>query len=125
MTKRKRGRPKKFKPGDFAIDKTNNELVVVVGHKMRDNHSLYGVVRMTKWRARRYGPVVWRLVQDLDVTNKERRGGRGSVATFRANKLLEEELGERGCECQCCIHYAIPKKDFETRTGRWKIKEDD
>ncbi len=114
MAKERRGRPRKIGMGYVVIDKDGN-LGVAVDHRILGSRSEYRVIPVNS-RIQRYGPATWRNTESIEPEG--RRSQTGSVKVYRANQALDEELGGRGCKCQCCVHYAMPLKDFSTQTGK-------
>ena len=91
------------------------ELGVVVDWRQRQQTSLYRVVPVNG-KYKRYGTARWYEARFLTGTGMESHTG--SIRTYRANQTLEEETGDRGCDCQCCAHVAMDRGDY-SNSGRW------
>lgn len=111
--KETRGRPRKFKLGAIVQDPTTENLYIVVDHQLRGTKSEYRVIP-TNGRYERFGRASWVESSNLEPIGK--RSSKGSLVTYRANQMLEGEVG-RGCQCECCIHTAMPRRDFNMFTG--------
>ena len=110
------GRPRKFKLGMIAQHIHTGDLYVVVDQQKRNHKSEYRVIP-TNGRYERFGRAIW-LESNL-INPIGARSVKGSLTVYRANEFLDNELGGRGCECQCCIHTAMPKREFNKFTGGW------
>jgi len=108
----KPGRPRKFKLGAIVTDLDGN-FYIVVDHQLRGTKSEYRIVP-TNNRYERFGRAVWVESNKLEATGM--RSSRGSLVTYRANQMLEREVG-RGCLCEYCAHTAMPRRDFNKVTG--------
>ena len=117
MTKRKRGRPRGFKNRDIA--QYNNNLYIVVDHRMRGTKSEYRLVPYSRGQ-KRTGHAIW--VQSYRMLNTGAKSNtKAAVSTYRANRGLDESLPDgRGCRCECCVHEAIPRTFFDRWTGEYK-----
>jgi len=120
MTKPKVGRPPKFKLGTIAVD-DDGQTWVLVERRMSGFKSQYRGIR-TNGRRRRYGRAKWMLSNVLTDTGE--KSTKGSIVTYRANEAMDKELDGRGCECQCCVHQAIPRSAFNRHTGEWREDEE-
>lgn len=109
----KRGRPRKFKNRDIVIHNQTEQTYVVVDHQLRGTKAEYKVIPLNGQK-QRYGRASWVESNWLDPTGM--KSSAGSMVTYRSNKFLEQEVG-RGCDCQCCIHAAMPRRDFNHITG--------
>lgn len=109
----KRGRPRKYRLGEIVQDKTEAPYVVV-DHQVRAWKSEYRIIPLNN-RYERYGRAVWVESHLLDPVGK--KSNKASVRTYRANRMLEEEIG-RDCKCECCIHTAMDGTAFNSMTGQ-------
>lgn len=112
------GRPRKFKLGAIAQHE-DGHLCVIVDHQIRGTKSEYRVIPLDG-RRRRYGRVAWTETSKLSPVGEK---SRGSIVTYRANRMMEQDLGGRGCGCECCVHTAIPLSAFNHHTGDMKEEE--
>jgi hypothetical protein len=112
----KLGRPRKFKLGTIVTDKTTEELYVIVDHHLRGTKSEYRCVP-TNGRYERFGRAAWIDSSRLESIGK--KSSKGSLVTYRANQMLEAEVG-RECLCECCVHVSMPRKDFNMFTGEMR-----
>lgn len=115
------GRPRKFSNRMVAHD-LNGDLYVIVDHRLRGTKAEYRCVPVNK-RIERFGRAKW--IQSADLTNTGWISKKGTVTVYRANEFLEQQLGSRGCECQCCVHVETPYPELDWRTGDYKEPEDD
>ena len=120
MRRRGKGRPPKFRFGAIVVD-PDGQTWVMVDRRVKGTKSQYRGIRLTGGR-RRFGPAKWMPSNILVATGE--RSTKGSVLTYRANEGMKAELGGRGCECQCCIHTALPRSGFKRKSGEWKEDEE-
>lgn len=121
MKRKGPGRPRKFKLGSIVTD-TDNQLYVIVDHQLRGTKSEYRCIP-TNNRFERFGRASWIESNRLESIGK--RSAKGSLVTYRANTAWELEVGERGCECQCCCHVAMPREHFNRFTGKLLEADDE
>ncbi len=107
------GRPRKFQLTEIVYDQHMNTFVVV-DHRLRGFKSEYRVVPING-RHQRYGKAAWQGAHKLTPTGKKSRTG--ALVTYRANEMSMGGTEERGCDCQCCIHIAYERPDFNYLTG--------
>ena len=121
MSKRKGkvGRPRKFKNGAVAKWAITGQLYHVVDHRLRGTKAEYRCVPVNA-RNERFGRARWISSSELIAGDGNAKRSSGSIKTYRANQKLDEQLGGRGCDCQCCVHTAIPLDMFSTNTGEFK-----
>jgi hypothetical protein len=106
------GRPRKFKLGDIVWDDFRQQHSVVVNYRRSGTVSESRCIALDK-RLRRRGDAYWERVQNLEPTAY--RSQTGSIKTYLANELLEQQLEGRGCSCQCCIHEAQERSMFNNQ----------
>lgn len=112
------GRHRKFKLASYVTDRKHGGMFIVVDYRVRGNKSEYKITP-TNAKHQRFGPAAWRGAEELDTLNM--KSSTGSLLTYRANEWLKEQYdGDRGCECQCCIHTAEPRSDYSRMTGVMK-----
>lgn len=116
------GRPKKARFGDIVTVKDEALLHVVVDHRMIGTKAQYCVIPLARGY-RRYGRAKW--VPSSDVEPIGKRSGTASVHTYRANKWLRDELDDHTCECQCCVHTPMNRRDFGHITGKLREAPED
>ena len=95
------GRPRKFKMGDVVYGDTPNigHVGVVVDYKATPKDSYYRVVSIVDRKAR------WLSSTVLNATG---RSNLDVLRIYRAN----ERLADRECEAHCCVHQAIPRRNW-------------
>jgi hypothetical protein len=118
------GRPKKFKLGDIAWDPERNQHAVVVNYRIQQTTSMVRLIPLD-YHLRRRGDAYWERVQHVETTGN--RSQTGSIKTYLANELLDKQLSRfdengRGCSCQCCIHEAQNRANFNNK-GEWNGQE--
>ncbi len=95
------GRPRKFTMG--AVVNYPQGLMsgigVVVDYKATPKDSTYRIVRMDDRKARWYSST---SLSDTGRVNTD------ALRIYRANERLED----RECDCQCCVHQAIPRRNW-------------
>lgn len=115
------GRPRKFKLGVIVRDE-DNQLYVIVDHQLRGTKSEYRCLPVNN-RFERFGGAVW--IPSNEIWPIGKRSAKGSLVTYRANEVLEDEGDGRGCRCQCCVHVAMPRNVFNKFTGELLEWEDE
>ncbi len=93
------GRPRKFRMGDTAYFDDRKD-VVVVDYKATPKDSYYRIMRLPI-----LGKAIWVTSTLLDGTG---RVNTDALRIYRANERLED----RECDCQCCVHQAIPRRNW-------------
>ena len=106
------GRPRKFNTNDLAYyiteDGRKQYAVIVDWRSDTRGRGEYRIVRLTHPQGGRpYGAAAWFKSELLHTTGKT--WGYKVSMTYRMNERLKR-FGERGCECQCCVHAAIPRR---------------
>ena len=91
------GRPRKFVMG-AVVTGPNDLYGTVVDYKATPKDSTYRVVRRDR-RARWYSSTV---LTDTGRVNTDQ------LRIYRAN----ERLADRRCDGQCCVHQAIPRRNW-------------
>ncbi len=91
------GRPRKFVMG--AAVNSPQGLAVVVDYKATPKDSYYRIVRMSDRKARWYSST---SLSDTGRINID------WLRIYRAN----ERLADRGCDSHCCVHQAIPRRNW-------------
>lgn len=114
------GRKRKFKLGEI-VQNDDGHHYVIVDHQLRSTKSEYRIIPLNN-RYERYGRATWEPSNTLHSTGL--KSTKGSLVTYRANRMLEAEIG-RACACECCVHTALDRKDFSTRSGRHLVEVDD
>ena len=111
------GRHRKHELGDivrhFEEGTEVDRLYVVVEYDDTPDARKYRVVPLDA-KLRRAGRAYWRHPRFPHFTGLK---SAGSVKTHLANEKLAD--GDRGCECQCCIHEAY-NSGFCTNTGGFR-----
>ncbi len=96
------GRPRKFVIG-AVVNYPQGPMqgqAVVVDYKANPKDSYYRIVRMDDRKARWYSSTA---LSDTGRVNLD------VVHIFRAN----ERLADRDCDSQCCVHQAIPRRNWK------------
>lgn len=85
---------------------------IVVGYEQRANPGKAGIVGFYKCvrithpvGGRTFGYTVWK--RSDEITKRDVQSYRRTAQTVRANERLGYD--DRGCSCQCCAHFAIPR----------------
>lgn len=111
------GRPLKFTPGEIALDITSGMKVTVVDYRTdRAGRGEYRVIRIFPPNFR-VGKAIWRMSWELEKVEPRVLSYIG-VLVYRANQRLGPAK-ERGCSCQCCPHFSLPRDQIST-DGTWK-----
>ena len=105
------GRPPKFNNRDIVQHKETNQLYAVVGRRtLGQTRSEYRCMPLNG-RLERYGRTIWIDTSKLDETGWVSH--QSVMTVYRSNRMLEDNLPEgRGCDCDCCIHTAMPLQDW-------------
>ena len=116
------GRPRKFKNRDIVQHTETGQLYAIVGHRTIGTKAQYRCMPLNG-RLEKYGRTIWIISAALEATGMV--SNQAVITTYNSNRMLDDGLPEgRGCDCDCCVHVAMPIADW-THMGRMRGTDDE